>query len=99
MRASVLEAERGAGDDVLDRRRHEYLAAGGAGHHACGEMHCDAMQGAGTLDNLAHMHTRTRPDAELFGGRLNALCRPNGRWPVRHPSSCRRRSGTPATKS
>ena len=78
MLSSVLEAERGAGDDVLDCLGYEELTAGGASHHAGGEMHCDATQGAGALDNLAHMDTRTRPDAELFGGRLNALCGSNG---------------------
>jgi hypothetical protein len=30
------------------------------------------------LDNLAHVDTRARPDAELFGRRLDTLCRPNG---------------------
>ena len=78
MRSSVLEPECGAGDDVLDGLGYEYLAAGSVGHHACGEMHGDATQGAGTLDNLAHVYTRARPDAELLGRRLNVLGGPNG---------------------
>ena len=78
MRASVLEAECGAGDDVLDRLGYEYLAASSVRHHACGEMHGDSTQRAGLLYNLAHVYTRARPDPELLGRRLNSLCRPDG---------------------
>ena len=78
MRASVFEAESGAGYYVLDRLGYEHLAAGSVRHHACGEMHSDSAQRAGTLDNLSHVDTRARPDAELFGRRLNTLCCPNG---------------------
>src|SRR5262245_47324172 len=78
MRSSVLEAEGGTGDDVLDRLGYEYLTAGGARHHARGEMHGDAAPGAGTLDDLAHMDARACSDADVFGRRQNPLRRPNG---------------------
>lgn len=55
MGSSVLEAECGAGDDVLDRLGYEYLTAISAPHHAGCEMYCDPTQGAATLDDLAHV--------------------------------------------
>jgi hypothetical protein len=78
MRSSVLEAECGAGDDVLDRLGYEYLTATSAPHHTGCEMYRNSTQGAATLDDLAHVDTRARSEAELFGRHLNALCRPDG---------------------
>lgn len=77
MRSSVLEAERGAGDDVLDRVGDEDLAPCSVRHHACGEMDGDSPQGSALLDNFAHVYACARPEAEVLGRRLDALCRPN----------------------
>ena len=66
--AAVLEPEAGAGDDVLDRLRHEHFATGRLRHHPCGQVDCDPAEGAVPLENLADVNAGTDVDAELARG-------------------------------